>query len=121
MPTKVENDGLVVFKSDITAIAGVVTLSGLKASHPHCFVGVRFFSDAGGVTQVAPTAGVVALTAETINNEGVFEAFPGNSISASGPTTVGVDANLKSVRATPSAVSGNAVSHYQLIVSQNKH
>lgn len=107
------------FVSAVTAVGSPVTLTldEVATNRAHCFVACRFFSDSGGETQVTPSAGSVAITIETDNNEGIFEAPSDNSITANDPKTKSWSANTKRVRATPSGITG--ATHYELRVTCN--
>lgn len=113
---KLENFEL--HESDVTAVADPVTLEGLPVQLPHLFLGIQFFDDAGGTSQVTPGAGTVAIAAETVVNPGVFEGIGGSPMDATAPTTLSWDSNTKSARATPTGIT--TATHYKIIVSANR-
>ena len=91
--------------SDVEVVADTIVLEGLSPDMPHCFVGIQFFSDAGGTTPATPGAGTVTVTVETVNSEGISEAVPDNVIDATAITTVSWDANTKSITLVPAGVT----------------
>ena len=97
--------GLRRILSDIEVVADTIVINGLDAEAPHCFVGVQFFDDALGATPATPGAGSVLVTVETVNNEGLFEAVPSNSIDATAPVTVSYDANSLRVKFVPTGLT----------------
>ena len=117
MTRKIEHPNFTLLESDIVPVGDTITISAPDATQPHCFAGVRFFSDDTG-TPVVPSAGTVAITIETINTEPVFEAIPANVINADAPLTISWAANTKRVRATPAGIVG--ATHYKLTVTANQ-
>lgn len=113
-----ENAYFTKSESDVFAVGDTITLGGIETANPHCFAGVQFFADASGAMPVTPGAGTVAITVETINNEGIFEAITDPAITATSPTTVDWAANTTRVRATPSGVT--VATHYKLVVTTNR-
>ena len=97
--------GLRKISSDIEAVADTIIINGLDSETPHCFVGVQFFDDALGVTPATPGAGSAVVTVETVNNEGLFESVPSNTIDATAPVTVSYDANSLRVQLVPAGVT----------------
>ena len=82
----------------------------------HCFIGITF--EAAGVA-VTPTAGTVTITVETWHNPGVFQTITdGSAIDATAAlSTLSVAGNIKSIKVSPSSVSGNSVDEIVLRVT----
>lgn len=115
---RVKKGDMRVFESDVEAVADTIILDGLTEEMPHCFIGVQFFSDAGGTTPATPGAGTVAVTVETLNNEPVFEAVPDSPIDATAPTTLSWAANTKRVRLVPTGIT--TATHWKAVWTGNR-
>lgn len=118
MAKRIEAFGFELNESDVVTVGTTITIAGIKAILPHNFVGAQFFSDAAGLVPVVPGAGTVAVTVETINSEGVFEAVPDNSIDATVPHTVSWDANTSRVRLVPAGVT--TATHWKAVWTGNR-
>lgn len=117
--TRQESPGFNSYTSDVVVVADTINIEGLQASYPHCFVGVQFFADAAGAASATPGAGTVAVTVETLNSVGIFEAVPDNTIDATAPHTVSWDANTTKVRLTPTGLT--TATHWRAVVTINKN
>ena len=101
---------------DVVAVDEAYTEDHIDPHKPHCYAGLKFYSDAQGTNEVTPTGGTVPITVKT-RNSGYFEAPPSNTIDATAPTTVNWAANTAQVRATPSGITG--ATHYRMTVTCN--
>jgi len=106
-----------VVMGPITPIADPSELTG-NTINPHCFVGIRFYADAGGTTPAVPTAGTVAIEIATVNNSPNFEDPPQPTIDAADPMTVSWAANTQTVHATPAGI--DVATHYQMVATFNE-
>ena len=104
-------------ESAIVAVGVTINLP-ISDEFPHNFVGVQFFADAAGLTPATPGAGTVAITVETVNSLGVFEAIPDSTITGATPTTVSWDANTRQVKAVPAGIT--TATHYKLVWTGNR-
>lgn len=104
-------------QSDIELVANTIILDPVNPEAPHSFVGVQFFTDDTGDTQVQPGAGTVEVTVETINSQGVWETVPSSTIDATAPTTVNWGANTKRVRLAPTGIT--TATHWRAIYTAN--
>ena len=118
MVRRIENATFSLLESDITLVNQPISLSGIDAVKPHCFAGIQFFEDPGGIIPAVAEAGTVTITVETVNTTPLLEAVPANVIQASSPTTISWGANTQRVLATPSGIIGPT--HYRLIVTCNE-
>ena len=106
-------------ESDVEVVADTIIINGLTEEALHNFVGVRFFSDAGGTTPATPGAGTVAVAIETVNNEDVFEPpLPDTgAIDATAPEVVRWDANTKRVQLIPTGIT--TATHWKAVWTGN--
>lgn len=79
----------------------VVTLDNYHATH--VFIGTEFFN---GDTKVTPTGGTVTYTVETAELPEYYQTFPENVVQADTPKSASVAANVKSVKAVFSSITG---------------
>ncbi len=107
-----------VTEGPITAIGSISDIGSLDITKVHCFVGIKFFADSGGVTPAVPTTGTVTITIRTLNNTPNYEDPPINTINAASPTTLTWAANTMAVRATPAGV--DVATHYRMFVTCNE-
>jgi hypothetical protein len=105
------------YTSGVTAVGSVALIENINPSLLNHYIGVQWFSDAVGTTNVVPTAGTVLLEAL----DDVTEQF---TVVASNPldATVVTDknyyiSNMTAMQATPTGVVGAAF--YKLVVSSN--
>lgn len=104
-------------QSDVFPVADTITLDGIDASKPHCFVSPQFFDDAAGTIPATPTSGTIGFAVKTVNSQN-FEAFPGNNWSTFAPATLSWAANTEKVNAVPNAIAG--ATHYRIVVTCNE-
>lgn len=112
------NEILSFKESPVVTVSTEIILSSLDSVKPHCFLGVKFFSDAGGTTPAVPGAGTVTITIQTINSEPLFELPPDNLIDLTNQTTISWASNTKAVKAVPSGVT--VATHYKVVVTCNE-
>ena len=107
-----------LIESEIVAVSVDTILDGIDTSKPHCFVAAQFFGDAEGTTVVTPTAGLLVINIQTVNNTPVFEKIETVTITASSPVTLDWSANTKAVRALVAGIA--TATHYRLVVTCNE-
>lgn len=105
-----------IHKSAVTAIGSVATVTGIDMSKPHCFIGIKFFSDSLGRYEATPTAGRLSFAIKTVNTDRFIPQ--GDQIYAGVPTTLSWTANTEEVQVTPHDV--NVAAYYQVVVTANE-
>ncbi len=118
MGRRIKQPDFELVESDVVTVGTTITVPGLRADFPHCFLGVQFFSDAAGKVPAVPGAGTVVVTVETINSEGIFEAVPDNTIDATAPHTVSWDANSAKVKLVPAGIT--TATHWKAVWTANR-
>ena len=117
---KIENEKFTQIESNITPVGDPIILDSIDANRTHCFAGVQFFSDEAGEIPATPTEGSILIKIQTLNTYPIWEIIPDNNIDAKAPTTIGWDANTRTVKATPDdVVVVDGATHYKLIVTCN--
>ena len=118
--SKIINEKFTQIESTITPIGETIILDSIDANRTHCFCGVQFFSDIAGEIPATPEEGFVKIDVQTLNTHPVWEAVPDNIIDGADPSTIGWDANTRTVRAIPDNISSIVgATHYKLVVTCN--
>lgn len=107
--------------TQLTSGAATITLP-VNSMVTHNFAGTICFNAASGSdsTLRVPTGGTETYTVETVNLPGRYQQIAGNTVQASASAQADWAANTKSVRVVLSGVTGNNVTHCQLIVTGNE-
>lgn len=109
-----------LYTSPVVALsAGAIVIDLLiDPAYRHSFAGVEFYSDAEGATPVTASAGVILYTLTLSVMPNNQQQFLNNSVNAADNDTVNWGANVISVRATISAITGTPT-HAKLRVCGN--
>lgn len=91
----------------------------IDPSLTHCFLGIQMF-DSAGAPIAAATAGTFAIDVKTINTQ-QFEAPSSPSIDATAPDTISFAGNIVAVRVVPTAVAGNDITTWRVVVTCNRN
>lgn len=98
-----------------------ITVPDLDITKPHCFVGAQFFNSIDDSIPAFPTAGLLEIDIQTVNNKPNFEPIGcDNQIKAKEPTTISWAGNTSAVRAKIIEDVVGA-SHYRLVVTCNEN
>ena len=111
------NKLVTIHESAVTPVDTGVEMTGIDMSRPHCFLGIKFYTDAAGTDRICSGTGNFDIEVKTYNTE-EYEPFVGNTISVLSPTTVSWAANTLAVRITPEGVVGPA--YYKGVLTCNE-
>jgi hypothetical protein len=105
------------FRSVVTAVGSVATITNMNPSLLNSFVGIIWYSEPTGVTKAVPTAGTAGIEFLEVATDQFTPAL-GDPIDATILTdTVDIHANYTQVRITPTGVTG--ATHYRVVVTAN--
>lgn len=104
-------------ESDEVTVATTIEMDeAVSDGMTHCFVGIQQF-DVGGLPDVA-SAGTYAIQVKTLNTE-EWETVADSPIDATAPVTLNFAANVSSIRAVPTGITGDPVT-YKLVLTANR-
>jgi hypothetical protein len=108
-------------KSELFAVSSTsfnVELDKNARNYSHNFIGVFFYSDAAGTTEVTPSAGTVDIKVKLENSPNTFEDISNGSYSANAPQSASFSGNPTDIQITLASIAG--ASYFKVILIQNK-